>query len=239
MPPHKMIMALLWRGHQTGRFQHASGLGALVLVLLLALLPQASVMGQLNFHTPYGEHDLSDPNTIDTFELHSNPGASKVIYMDFDGHIAPEWNDFVYDGYNFEGTGATFSDNEKREIRRAWQSLAEDFLPFDVDITTEDPGIEGLRKSGGGDTEWGVRAVVSTTEGASGWAIVGSFDAGADTMLYAGYHPTTQYDWVEIGDMIAHEAGHAVGLAHDGPGYWEGHGTKGDATYYAPIMGWT
>jgi hypothetical protein len=46
-------------------------------------------------------------------------------------------------------------------------------------------------------------------------------------------------DWLEVADMVSHEVGHAVGLNHDGPGYWEGHGTKGTATYYAPIMGWT
>ena len=85
------------RGHDAGRFQHRIGLGTLVLVALLALLPQASVMAQLGFNVPYGEHDLSDPGTIDTFELHSNPGATKVIYMDFDGHIAPEWDDFGYE----------------------------------------------------------------------------------------------------------------------------------------------
>ncbi len=231
-------MDILRNQGNAGPHHMAVNLGTLLLFGLLALLPQASVMGQFGFNVPYSDHDLSDPGTIDTFELHSNPGASKVIYMDFDGHIAPEWDDYVYAPYNFEGNGNSFSDAEKREIRLAWQSVAEDFLPFDVDVTTEDPGIEGLRKTGGGDTEWGIRAVVSDTEGSSGWAYVGSFNESYDRMLYAGYGSST-YQWLEIADMVSHEVGHSVGLDHDGPGYWEGHGTKGTATYYAPIMGWT
>lgn len=214
---------------------------ATALSILSALLAPAGAMAQLNFHTPYGEHDLSDPGTVGTFELHSNPGASKVIYMDFNGHVAPEWDDFVYDGFDLDNNPGSFSNAEQKMIRQSWQSLAEDFLPFDVDITTQDPGLEALRNTGGGDTHWGIRAVVSNTEGSGGWAYVDSFSESYDRMLYAGYNPGNT-DWVEIGDMIAHEAGHAVGLHHDSTAseeYWTGHGTPGTATYYAPIMGWS
>ena len=31
-------------------------------------------------------------------------------------------------------------------IQYIWQRVAEDFLPYGVDVTTQDPGIEGLRK---------------------------------------------------------------------------------------------
>lgn len=228
------------------RFHLRNCLRTLVTGVLAALLLQSNAIGQLGFNLPYGEHDLSDPATIDTFKLHSNPGASKVIYMDFDGHIAPEWDDFVYDSFDLDGNPNSFSIAEKRMIRQSWQSLAEDFLPFDVDITTEDPGVDALEKSGPGDTEWGIRAVVSDTEGSGGWAYVGSFDESYDRMLYAGYNPSDT-DWVEIGDMIAHEAGHALGLHHDstaGQEYWTGHGigdkeTDQSATWYAPIMGWS
>jgi len=234
-------MALVPIQKCASRFLLAHSLRVFVFGLLAALLPQAHVMGQLNFHSPYGEHDLSDPGTIDTFELHSNPGATQVIYMDFDGHIASEWDNYTYTGFDLDSNPGSFSEAEQKIIRQAWQSLAEDFLPFDVDVTTEEPAAGGLSKNGGGDTTWGIRAVVSSNETTSpygGWAIPGSFDDNADNMLYAGYNPNNT-DWVEIGDMIAHEAGHAVGLGHDGPGYWTGHGTPGTATYYAPIMGWT
>ncbi|HIA01138.1 MAG TPA: hypothetical protein EYN66_04410, partial [Myxococcales bacterium] len=79
----------------------------------------------------------------DTFILHSNPGASKVIYLDFDGHtILWMGEDFVYDAWNMEGPDTSFSDTERTVIQLAWQSISEDFLPFDLDVTTEDPGTE-------------------------------------------------------------------------------------------------
>ena len=43
MSPHKTIMGLLSRGRHLARFQQAIGLGTLILVLLVALLPQADV----------------------------------------------------------------------------------------------------------------------------------------------------------------------------------------------------
>jgi serralysin len=247
----RIISLLVPTGSSAGRFRSVSGLGAIIFGMLAALLPQANVMGQFGFNVPYSDHDLNNPGTIDTFELHSNPGASKVIYMDFDGHIAPEWDNYVYDAYNFEGNDNSFSDAEQREIRLAWQSVAEDFLPFDVDVTTEDPGITALRKKNepgsNPDTEWGIRAVISDSEGAGegGWAYVGSFNANYDRMLYAAAEDVdlgdgvNGTDWLEVADMVSHEVGHSVGLNHDGPGYWTGHGTDGTATYYAPIMGWT
>ena len=92
------------------------------------------------------------------------------------------------------------------------------------------------------DTEWGIRAVVRIPKVAVDGPMSAHLMIMPTDMLYAGYDPTNQWDWVEIGDMIAHEAGHAVGLHHDSTAseeYWTGHGTKGEATYYAPIMGWT
>ena len=98
----------------------------------------------------------------DTFILHSNPGATKVIYLDFDGHtIIWLGQEFVYDPWNMEGSDTTFSDTERTIIQLAWQSISEDYLPFDLDVTTEDPGVEALRNTGGADTEWGIRAVIN------------------------------------------------------------------------------
>ena len=134
----------------SGRFQQAIDLGALALVVLLALLPQATVFGQFNVAAPY---PLSD-----TFLLESVPGATKTIYMDFDGHVGV-WA--TYQKYTIDGDNSTFSDAEKLEIQLAWQSVAEDFMPFNVNVTTKDPGVAALLNSGGFDEEWGTRIVIS------------------------------------------------------------------------------
>ena len=39
----------------------------------------------------------------ETFALHSNPSATKVIYLDFDGHYGLEGGGISYSPYNFEG----------------------------------------------------------------------------------------------------------------------------------------
>ena len=78
---------------------------------------------------------------VDTFTLHSNPGASKVVYLDFNGHEGLEPGADYYMPYHFDDAPDTFSDAELEEIQLVWQSVKEDFLPFDLDITTEDPGV--------------------------------------------------------------------------------------------------
>lgn len=171
----------------------------------------------------------------DTFDLHSSTSATKVIYLDFDGHDGFEGN---YTAFNFEGTAGVFSDAERTRIQRVWQSVAEDFLPFEVDVTTRDPGVEALRKNGRGDTHWGIRVVITDSVWDYSWAYVDSFNDKDDYEAVAYAVPNS---WIWIADSISHEVGHALGLNHDGGGgdgeYYEGHGSG--ATFWAPIMGWT
>ena len=89
------------------------------------------------------DYDLSQ-----TFRLHSNPASSKKIYLDFDG-----FNGFyhVYNPWTMDGSADSFSDAEKRRIHEVWQAVTEEFLAFDVDVTTEDPGRAALSKSNASD----------------------------------------------------------------------------------------
>lgn len=172
-----------------------------------------------------------------TFTLHSNPGATKVVYLDFDGHFGLEDGGTTYPPMNFEGSAGTFSNAELTRIQEVWQSVAEDFLPFDLDITTENPGVEALRNTGGGDTQWGLRVVVTPGPWTYSWAYVGSFNWNTDYEAQAWTGDNTML-W--IADSANHEIGHALGLAHDGGGgdgeYYAGHGSG--ATHWSPIMGW-
>jgi subtilisin-like proprotein convertase family protein len=179
-----------------------------------------------------------------TFLLHSNPGATKVIYLDFDGYTTSGtfWNtdftngqDFTTPPYDFNGNPA-FSNAELEQIQRIWERVTEDFLPFNVDVTTEDPGVEALRNLGGADDEWGIRVVMGEDQmntGAGGIAYIGSFTWDTDTPCFV-FNPTE----TGVAEAISHEVGHTLGLLHDGDppfGYYQGHGTG--ATSWAPIMG--
>ena len=189
-----------------------------------------------------------------TFGLHSLPGASKVIYLDFDGHTTSgtQWNsefaggsDIVTPAYSFQGD-SSFTDTEKDRIQKIWERVAEDYIPFNVDVTTEDPGSAALMRAGLGDQEWGVRVVIGGDssdwfdDGAGGVAYVGSFDWNSDTPAFA-FSENLFSSERNVAEAISHEAGHTVGLRHDGTDppngveYYQGHGSG--ATGWAPIMG--
>jgi hypothetical protein len=106
----------------------------------------------------------------DAFALHSRPGASKVIYLDFDGHTTSgtSWNtsytagaSFVTPPYTNDATVSTaFSQTELDNSYSIWQRVAEDYAAFNVDVTTQDPGLEALRKTTTADVQFGVRVCI-------------------------------------------------------------------------------
>ncbi|MFN0196126.1 MAG: pre-peptidase C-terminal domain-containing protein [Planctomycetaceae bacterium] len=186
-----------------------------------------------------------------TFELHSNPGAKHTVYLDFDGHITSgtAWNtdftsgaDIVTPAYDFDGDVTFFSTEELDRIEAIWARVAEDFLPFNVDVTTQDPGLAGLVKSGVGDDAWGIRVAIggSYTDWlllpAGGIAYVGSFNDSIDTPTFVFEEDLGDGDEKFTSEATSHEVGHTLGLVHDGrtnplEEYYQGTPT------WAPIMG--
>jgi len=192
-----------------------------------------------------------------TFRLHSRPGAQRIIYLDFNGHLASgtAWNNswglsaIDAPAFDLDGNPAAFGTTELQRIQYIWQRVAEDYAPFDVDVTTEEPPADAIARSGVSDPGFGTRVVVTRDWTANtarpcncgGFAYVGAFD---DTSEY--YKPA----WVfynrlgsgnekYVAEAISHEAGHNLGLSHDGTtagvAYYQGHGSG--ATGWAPIMG--
>ena len=186
---------------------------------------------------------------VDAFQLHSLPGATRVIYLDFDGHVTSgtAWNtsytggaDIVSQPFDLDGDPTTFSAGERAMIQAIWKRVAEDYAPFSIDVTTQDPGIESLRKTSASDTKYGIRVVVSQTNwystGAGGTAYIGSFNWDSDTPCWV-FAAQLANGEKYISEAIAHEVGHTLGLYHDGVGgaspseYYYGQGD------WAPIMG--
>jgi autotransporter-associated beta strand protein len=184
-----------------------------------------------------------------TFLLNSKPGASRVIFLDFDGHTLSgngwtanynDGNDIIAPPWDLDGNAANFNDSERTTIQRIWYRVAEDFAGFDVNVTTEYPGEAAMTRSNSGDQIYGTRALVSAISSYfgnyGGIAYLGSFDSVGNYNKPALVFPERLSNSEKnIAEAISHEVGHNLGLSHDG--------VSGGAEYYtgqgnwAPIMG--
>lgn len=183
---------------------------------------------------------------------HSRPGATKVLYLDFNGHTVTDtnWNTsgtptYVAKAFDKDGDAATFSDAEQAIIIQVWERVAEDYAPFDVDVTTEEP-TQFTRTTG--------RAVITASTDANGVPMPSSGSGGVayldvfGDLDYATFSsPAFVYlsdNAGNIAEAVSHELGHNMGLNHDGTvaheavsaaSYYNGHGTG--ETSWGPIMG--
>ncbi len=182
-----------------------------------------------------------------TFKLHSLPGSSRVIYLDFNGETVSgtAWNanynsgaDIIAAPFDLDGSPETFSTTELQRIQNIWQRVAEDYAPFDVDVTTEEPTADALTRSSTSDSNFGNRVIITPTDfypNAGGVSYVGTFDSVGDYYKISwAFSNKLQNGEKYIAEACSHENGHAVGLHHMGTSsvtYYQGQGD------WAPIMG--
>eukprot|EP00049_Salpingoeca_infusionum_P012612 m.231780 g.231780 ORF g.231780 m.231780 type:complete len:741 (+) comp15226_c0_seq1:187-2409(+) len=177
--------------------------------------------------------------------FHSKKGAPSTIYLDFDGHTTSSsnaWGAFSARAYDPSGNGASFSSYEASQIGQIWKRVAEDYLPFNVDVTTKEPSPMGVKDI----------HVVITNHVQTNGQYMPSYDAGG--VAYLGiyneignsyYKPAlvfyTQLSEREdyIAEAASHEAGHNFGLSHDGNNQYSYYNGDADGTddSWAPIMG--
>ena len=195
------------------------------------------------------------PTRVDlanTFRLHSSPTATKTIYLDFNGHetTRTNWNNktgratITTPAFSADADATAFSDAELERIQFIWQRVAEDFAPFDVDVTTEYLGEDALVNSGGTDQEWGVRAAIGGSNAdwykgsAGGVAYINVLGLSAYGPAFVFAKSLGGGNEKNTAEAISHEIGHTLGLCHDGcqpAAYFKGHGSGN--TGWAPIMG--
>jgi len=189
----------------------------------------------------------------------SRPGAPVTIYLDFDGETLQDtqWNDETgTESLNFlpaaVGADASF-------VAEVWAGVAEDYAPFNVNVTTTDPGVDALVKASMDDNQYGSHVIITDSydetvpdaAGTSGLAFVNA--VGSDYLTGAlvftegaGGADVTPAD---IAGTASHEAGHNFGLDHDGidgsedgPYYVPTEGVWGPlmgATFYVPVSQWS
>ncbi|MFZ9753029.1 MAG: bluetail domain-containing putative surface protein [Cyanobium sp.] len=230
-------------GVEPGQEPAAQGWASSAGMVCSELLPE-SALGLASTDMQVSANPLLDLNL--TFLLHSKPDASKVIYLDFNGHTTSgtSWNDstmgssFYSPAYDVDANPSLFSDVELIRIQQIWQRVAADFAPFDVDVTLQEPPADWLARTGGSDANWGVRCVITSygpsSSSAGGIAYIGSFNSSTDTPVFI-YNKTL----AGVCEAISHEVGHSLWLSHDGSAsdtYYAGHGGTGE-TSWAPVMG--
>jgi hypothetical protein len=143
--------------------------------------------------------------------LHSNPGATAAIFLDFDGGGSGKYAGVVYDT---DGNTSNFSAAEQSDIFYAWRTIANAYAAFNIDVTTEWNASQ--------PKAW---ITVNST---------GSFRQAGSTLSSSA--PSNPMASVPKGDTTArpqsfiHEIGHMLGVQHQES--YDDNGNKLDE--YAP-----
>lgn len=185
-------------------------------------------------------------------QLASRPGSVHTLLLDFDGHtlVGTRWNtnyklDRIDAGaYDIDGDPSAFGPDEQDLIAAAWAIVAQDYAPFDVNVTTVDTGADAIVAAGAGDPTGGQRVVITNSDwyndarptgpSVAGVAWLDSAERDVDAPVWVFAKRLFPRSATAIGNTASHEAGHAWGLQHDGDQRGNYHrGTRS----WAPIMG--
>ena len=185
----------------------------------------------------------------ETFKLHSKPESNRVIYLEFTGFVTSgtAWASGATinsPAFTLDADTTNFSNTEMDVIQNVWERVAEDYAPFNVDVTTEDPGEAAMTRSSSSDQNYGSRALITTHDSrlcssCGGVAYVGVFDSTGNNYKPAFvFYNKLGSNAKNIAEATSHEVGHNLGLSHDGTSttsYYRGHGNG--ATSWSSIMG--
>ena len=140
--------------------------------------------------------------------LNSYTSSSKVIYIDFDGEVT---NDFWWaDGNTITSEPSGLNETEIREV---FDRVAEDFSPFNINVTTD------INVFNSALVHHKMRVIVSPTswwmQGVTGAAMYGSFSSmfNNNTPCFV-FTDRLQYNPRYIAESVSHEVGHTLGLHH-------------------------
>lgn len=183
----------------------------------------------------------------------SRPGAPVTVYLDFDGETleGTHWNtDSGIASLPFAPAAAV------TDRAAVWAAVAEDYAPFNVNVTTTRPSDDALYKTSQDDNVYGSHVIITDSydevlpaaAGNGGIAWLGG--TGSDYLTGAlVFTEGTGGSPKAIAEIAAHESGHNFGLEHDGisgagggeyyapeDGVW---GTIMGAAYYVPVSQWS
>lgn len=211
---------------------------------LLAAAQNASIES-----TPPAQGSLgtptSDPSAWTTRSVNSVPaynslpGSQFTLYLDFNGSTTGTWGSYSNvstPAFDTDGNASTFNSSELHVIEEVWRRVAEDYAPFNINVTTVDPGNLTNGRTlkvaiGGSYSDWFGSA-------AGGVGYVGGFSNSAPNTVFV-FANNLQNSARYIAEAASHEAGHGFGLQHQST--YSGSTktaeySQGNANW-APIMG--
>jgi hypothetical protein len=182
---------------------------------------------------------LAESNPLSSLpQLSSNPGATAKLFLDFNGHFQASWgawSNITTPVFDQDGDPTTFSNSELSTIQQIWARVAEDYAPFNIDVTTIAPGTTTKVAHiaiGGSSYDW-------YGSGAGGVAYVGGFYNSAPHVGYVFPANLGNGNPKYVAEAASHEAGHLFGLQHQAT--WDGTtlvtAYNRGASGWAPIMG--
>jgi hypothetical protein len=181
-----------------------------------------------------------DPKTADQQMglplLDSLSGAPTTLYLDFNGDFESDWwtiNDngqqthyrnFSTPVFDTDGNTSSFGTAEQSLIKEIWARVAEDYAPFNINVSTDYYGSFNNGQAvhvviGGSNSTW-------LQQDASGISSIGSFNDTAPNTVFVFDLMTWASAGVRDGDgrvmdgpsaiatTASHEAGHSFGLRH-------------------------
>lgn len=163
--------------------------------------------------------------------LNSLPGAVATLYLDFDGENVPSTS-------NWGAINAAPSGFSDPTITTIWTAVSEDYSPFNVNVTTDRAVFNSA------PTNKRMMVIFTPTNtaapGAGGVAYLNSWGSGEPCWVFNNFAKGAF-------EAASHEAGHTMGLSHDGTSspvqeYFAGHGSWGPimgAVYSRSIVQWS
>ena len=173
----------------------------------------------------------------ETFNLNSLPGADVTLYINFNGGVYSPSISLL--PFSMDSDTSTFSNEELFQMQRIFECVAEDFRPFNVNVTTIEPTLDMIVKSDSADEIYGGEVMIGNNPtgqaGLAGGGIAsassapGFWNSGSDGKAWGIYAAGA-----------SHEFGHMFGLGHDADsnqtnGYYYGH--QGGWGAWNAIMG--
>lgn len=181
--------------------------------------------------------------------FHSLPGGPIILYINFLGGAitGTAWNDMygsaVFDALPYDVDGVPgFSPDEQAAMANIWRRMAEDYSPWQVDVTTERvPTMSNVAV-----------AMITKHVTATGAPMPSSYAGGVAYLDTVGYYDAAYYSpafvyWDNlingredvVAEAASHEIGHNFGLTHDGhvngSPYYGGSGIGSRS--WGPLMG--